>query len=64
MSDYRLDMMRKYLKDGLSPSLYMTYFGNPFQAYYRHITRQESPGKSGPGLFALLHRSADFKEAG
>jgi hypothetical protein len=64
MSNYRLDMMRKYLKDGLSPSLHMTYFGNPFQGYYRHITQQESPGKSGPGLFALLHRSAGFDEAG
>lgn len=62
LSDYRLDQMRQYLKEGSGRSLSATYFGNPFRDYFHHITRNEPAALSGPGLFAAFHRSAGSRE--
>lgn len=62
MSENRLNRMRKYLQEGVAPSLHVTYFGNPLLEHFRSYAKKESAGDSSFEPFAVLHRSYDNQE--
>lgn len=61
-SEKRLRRMRSFLKDGVSPSLYGAYFGNPVLEHYRNIIQGSSPDKSGSDLFRFIHQPFECQE--
>jgi len=61
-SENRLNRMRVLLREGVTPSLYVTYFGNPYLEHYRNIIRGSSPDTSGVELFRILHQPCECQE--
>jgi len=61
-SENRLNRMRILLREGVTPSLYVTYFGNPYLEHYRNIIRGSSPDTSAVELFRILHQPCECQE--
>jgi hypothetical protein len=60
LSKNRIERMRQHLYDSGTPSLQATYFGDPRDAYFQHITgANDSERRRHLEPFALLHRSFD-----
>ena len=54
--------MRVLFREGIAPSLYVTYRGNPYLEHYRNIIQGTSPDKSGVELFKLIHQPCESQE--
>jgi len=64
MSEFRLDRMRRYLKEAFTGSLFATYFGNPYLEYYRQRIHKLRPHETvrPVNLYAMLSRLYRPKE--
>jgi len=63
-SQHRLEHMRRFLAGDATPSLRVTYFGDPHRVYFQQLTAQRADAEEGPAVepFALLHRSFEPEE--